>query len=249
MLETTTERQQVQPQEQHILVIDDHECGIFALDAATYSVGRDSSNAIVLNDESVSRQHALLLRMPVPGSDRYQYRLIDGNAQGKPSNNGTLVNGKPCKTHELVKGDEIQFGKESFCTYMTIAGAEMELSQYLESAEFQSIKAGMTNPKETMNAILGLEDLLEQDVEDLIPSSPEQSIVNTPTTEPSSQPIEEKQLPQHGPFSQHWKMILGVGIVGMTVVLGIWQTIKPQPYEIPSPQESSLTRPDQSVTN
>jgi pSer/pThr/pTyr-binding forkhead associated (FHA) protein len=38
------------------------------------------------------------------------FRLIDGNASGKPSLNGFSVNGEKCSVHDLQHGDEIIFG-------------------------------------------------------------------------------------------------------------------------------------------
>jgi pSer/pThr/pTyr-binding forkhead associated (FHA) protein len=79
-------------QDRHVLVINDGQRRAYALEAAAYSIGRDPSNAIVLKSESISRQHALLLRVPAPGKLKYQYRLIDGNSLGKVSANGLFVN-------------------------------------------------------------------------------------------------------------------------------------------------------------
>ncbi len=226
MAEAIQNPQNPDVQDQHILVIDDHDCGVFALDAATYSIGRDSSNAIVLNDESVSRQHALLLRMPVPGEQRYRYRLIDGDSKGKPSANGTIVNGEPCKSHELVKGDSIQFGKNSFCTYMMISGEEAELSQYLESTEFHSIKSGLTDPKAT------------------IWSGPDTDanarVTSTPFEQDSSSNWSKSKKGKH-----RWKIALGGGVVAIALSVGLWQYFKSRPQTPPTPTESSQTLPDQ----
>ncbi len=238
MLEAACEQQASETQEQHLLVIDDHDCGVFALDAATYSIGRDSNNAIVLKDESVSRQHALLLRMPVPGENRYQYRLIDGNAQGKPSRNGTVVNGEPCKMRELAKGDSIQFGRDSFCTYLTISGAEAEVSQYIESAEFQSIKAGLTDSKETVQGLLILEEPLDSEDEDSTTIFAKHSIVNPRTSDSSP------QVPQPSFTQRHWKMALGGGIIMMIFFGGLLHILQPKPEGTTFPTKKGLTSPE-----
>lgn len=228
MVEATREPKTLPTQEQHILVIDDHDCGVFALDAATYSIGRDSGCAIVLNDASVSRQHALLLRMPVPGENRYRYRLIDGNSQGKRSTNGTIVNGEPCQSHELAKGDSIQFGKESFCTYLIISGEEAELSQYLESAEFQSIKAGTTDPKATV----WLEEPIEPEQEDATTIFSKRSTSQAP--KPQGQAKERKA-------QGRWKIALGAGIAATILAVGFWQFSQSQTQEQTAPVESGQT--------
>lgn len=234
MVEATRNSQQPQTQEQHILVIDDHDCGVFALDAATYSIGRDSNNAIVLNDPSVSRRHALLLRMPIPGENRYRYRLIDGNSKGKPSTNGTIVNGEPCQSHELIKGDSIQFGKNSFCTYLIISGEETEISQYLNSAEFQSIKGGVTDPKAT----LWLEEPIEPEQEDATGIFAKRS---APANHPSTSQ-EETAQPR---LKQNWKTIaLGAGLATLALTVGLWRVFQPQP-QAPTPSESNVTAPEQ----
>ncbi|PZD71400.1 Glycogen accumulation regulator GarA [Acaryochloris thomasi RCC1774] len=235
MLEATREPKALPTQEQHILVIDDQDCGVFALDAATYSIGRDRSCAIVLNDASVSRQHALLLRMPVPGANRYRYRLIDGNSQGKTSTNGTIVNGEPCQSHELAKGDSIQFGKESFCTYLIISGEEAELSQYLESAEFQSIKAGTTDPKATV----WLEDPIEPEQEDATTIFSKRSVPQAQASKSQGQAKKSKSQPQAS--QGRWKVVLGAGIVAAILAAGFWQFSQSKTQEQTAPIESGQT--------
>jgi pSer/pThr/pTyr-binding forkhead associated (FHA) protein len=138
-------------QERHVLIINDGKGRhAIALEAAAYSVGRDSVNAIVLDFETVSRQHAILLRVPIPGTNSYKYRLVDGNAEGQPSTNGIFVNGQRCTTHELMNGDMIGFGRKIKASYMSVAMAEGEFLKYLESIEFQSIKFKQADPKATL---------------------------------------------------------------------------------------------------
>lgn len=79
----------------------------YALEAAMYSIGRDQTNSIVLNDEAVSRQHAIFMR--VPTEKGFSYRLMDGNKMGEPSTNGVQVNGQRCVAHDLKDGDELLF--------------------------------------------------------------------------------------------------------------------------------------------
>lgn len=75
----------------HILTLKDASgTRSVALDAATVSIGRDPNNTIVLASKTVSRQHAILLRLPSPGGG-YRYRLLDGNSAGKPSIEDTLT--------------------------------------------------------------------------------------------------------------------------------------------------------------
>lgn len=109
----------------HLLVIQTEQGDVtYALEAATYSIGRDPSNSIILSYDAVSRHHAVLMR--VPQADHFRYRLMDGNLVGEPSTNGTLVNGERCISSDLEDGDEINFGGATIATYYwrTIEGAE-----------------------------------------------------------------------------------------------------------------------------
>lgn len=143
--------------ERHVLVIDDGHRRAVSLDAAAYSVGRDPSNAIVLDTSTVSRKHAILLRLPIPGENRYRYRLIDGDSGGKPSANGVFVNQQRCSSHELVNGDTIGFGVKVQASYLTVAMEESEFAKYLESIEFHSLKSqNQVNSKATLVANVNL---------------------------------------------------------------------------------------------
>ncbi len=140
--------------ERHVVVVDDDNGRrSIALDAATYSLGRDQTNAIVLESKSVSRQHALLLRLPVPETAGYRYRLVDGNAEGRPSVNGIMVNGKRCSSHNLTNGDVIVFGRHVKASYMVVSMGQAEFIKYLDMINFQSIKSEPINAKETVIGI------------------------------------------------------------------------------------------------
>ncbi|NJN24431.1 MAG: PAS domain-containing protein, partial [Acaryochloridaceae cyanobacterium RL_2_7] len=73
-------------------------------------------------------QHALLLRIPHPKSSACFFRIIDGNLQGKRSQNGILVNGKRCYSHDLHNNDVICFSPNVKATYYQ-AGQNQELNQ------------------------------------------------------------------------------------------------------------------------
>lgn len=62
-------------------------------------IGRLSTNDVVLSDPNVSRRHAELRR------DGDRWTLVDLG-----STNGTVVNGKLAKEHELKDGDRLSFG-------------------------------------------------------------------------------------------------------------------------------------------
>ncbi|MGF1589054.1 MAG: ATP-binding protein [Pleurocapsa sp.] len=87
------------------------------LQSATCSIGRDEKNVIVLNSPKVSRYHATLLRITTPGTDSHQFRIIDGDLNGRRSRNGIEVNGKSCFSYDLQDGDVITFCDRITATY------------------------------------------------------------------------------------------------------------------------------------
>jgi diguanylate cyclase (GGDEF)-like protein/PAS domain S-box-containing protein len=121
----------------HILVIEDQKSRrIISLKEDNYSIGRDPSCTIVLYDRQVSRHHASLRQVVNPDeSDRYFYRIVDGDFQGKKSTNGITINGKRCFSHDLKHGDLIWFGNKSKASYHIISTAS-EL--YLLKADEQA---------------------------------------------------------------------------------------------------------------
>ena len=74
----------------------------------------------MLNSREISRQHAVLLRLPRVDHEAHQFRIIDGNFQGKPSTNGLLINGRPQMSHNLVHGDEIIFAATVDARYFMV---------------------------------------------------------------------------------------------------------------------------------
>jgi diguanylate cyclase (GGDEF)-like protein len=105
----------------HFLAIADPEGRRkILLDSTTYSIGRNPTNGIVLRSDLVSRQHAVLLRVPVPKKSTHLFRIIDGNLQGKRSKNGLLINGKHYFSHILSHGDEIVFSNDTRASYQIV---------------------------------------------------------------------------------------------------------------------------------
>lgn len=118
----------------HLLVIKtgDHQQTV-VLEAATYSIGRHPANSIVLNMGTVSRQHALLLRIHEPKTGNHFFRVIDGNIQGRRSRNGLWINGKRRFSHDLKDQEIISFGEDIQATYHLVTGFpdEYELDDLL----------------------------------------------------------------------------------------------------------------------
>ncbi|MEM9137940.1 MAG: FHA domain-containing protein [Cyanobacteria bacterium P01_F01_bin.42] len=146
-------------QERHVLIINTGNRRAYALEAAAYSIGRDTTNAIVLDFDTVSRQHALLLRVPNPNSKRYSYRIIDGNTDGKVSANGIYINGKPVKSQSLNNGDTVEFGQHVKAAYLTLSMGEAEFVNYLESISYQSLKRELVDSKATIVGEVGEDEM------------------------------------------------------------------------------------------
>ncbi|NEP18558.1 MAG: EAL domain-containing protein [Leptolyngbya sp. SIO4C1] len=114
----------MESQTYHFLEVKDHTGSRkIPLEGATYSIGRASSNSIVISAPEISRQHALLLRIAFPDSEHHFFRLVDGNLKGKRSTNGVFVNGEKRSSHILRHGDQIDFGGATQATYYCLLSA------------------------------------------------------------------------------------------------------------------------------
>jgi signal transduction histidine kinase/pSer/pThr/pTyr-binding forkhead associated (FHA) protein len=136
----------------HLLLVDDLEGRrTILLDAATYSIGRDRTNSIVLHSKMVSRQHAILLRMTSPDSSNHLFRLVDGDLQGKRSTNGLLVNGRRLFSHDLKHGDNIIFGGDVKAKYYAVSNVtDSDFDAVCDSADWSSFLSHSQNPFETL---------------------------------------------------------------------------------------------------
>ncbi len=89
------------------------------LEGLKYTIGRDVTNDIQLHSRFVSRQHAVMLRVPGSEPGKYLYRIIDGDLAGKPSVNGVIVNSHYRVTsYELCHGDVITLAPNVQLTYL-----------------------------------------------------------------------------------------------------------------------------------
>ncbi|MCG9889876.1 MAG: FHA domain-containing protein [Thermosynechococcaceae cyanobacterium MS004] len=144
--------------ESHVLVIHDQpEPRRVLLKSATYSIGRDKRNSIVIPNRAISRQQALLLRLPNPKQGGYRYRILDGNATGKPSLNGLSVNNKECTFHDLNPGDLILLGNLIRVNYEVLnVASDAKYFDYLkiQTPEYQSIRTEPISPRATIIAEL-----------------------------------------------------------------------------------------------
>jgi diguanylate cyclase (GGDEF)-like protein len=131
----------------HLLVVQDPKGQrTLPLLEATYSLGRDLRNAIVLYSASVSRQHAILLRVTIPNTDQYGFRIIDGNFEGKKSTNGLFVNGNKCLHHNLQNGDVIAFDSHTQAKYYVITNlSEQIFSESCGTGDLSNFLSGKVN--------------------------------------------------------------------------------------------------------
>jgi transcriptional regulator with GAF, ATPase, and Fis domain/pSer/pThr/pTyr-binding forkhead associated (FHA) protein len=96
---------------------------VFELTENEVSLGRDSSNAVHLNDLSVSRRHCLIRRQSAHHAEELAAGEETSNEPGAPSMtdseftlldlesyNGTFVNGVPVHEQKLAHGDQIALG-------------------------------------------------------------------------------------------------------------------------------------------
>ena len=134
------ERQKIR----HLLVVNDHiGKRTVPLEEATYSVGRDSHNSIVLYSRSISRQHALFLRIPSPVNNQSLFRLIDGNLNGDRSTNGVSVNGESCFSRDLCNGDVIDFGGQVSAKYYLLSNLSDD--EFTDSCDAEDLSGFLTS--------------------------------------------------------------------------------------------------------
>lgn len=140
-------------QDCHVLMIEEEE-GVrcVLLESPTYSLGRDKKNSIVLPaSKAVSRFHAMLLRIPGANSSGYSYRIVDGDATGKLSTNGVVVNGERTTSHTLVEGDAIMLGNIK-ASYRLLTLSPSGLSQAsIEELDIRSTLPHTFNPNATLS--------------------------------------------------------------------------------------------------
>jgi signal transduction histidine kinase/CheY-like chemotaxis protein/pSer/pThr/pTyr-binding forkhead associated (FHA) protein/HPt (histidine-containing phosphotransfer) domain-containing protein len=138
----------------HLLTIEDRKGKkTYQLEAKTYSLGRDTSNSIVLDGSSISRQHATILRIPSTNDDRSYFRIVDGSFNGNRSTNGIVINGRKCFSRDLKHGDKIEFGNQICAKYYTLSNLlDSEFAQLNPLEDVSSFLAKTTNLHQTFIA-------------------------------------------------------------------------------------------------
>jgi hypothetical protein len=94
-------RSSLEPGDQHVAYEDDGEPVVMALQDGWTRIGRSGSADIQLDDATVSRRHALIIRTPDD-----ELRALDDR-----SLNGLFVNGERVEWAPLVDGDELEIGR------------------------------------------------------------------------------------------------------------------------------------------
>jgi pSer/pThr/pTyr-binding forkhead associated (FHA) protein len=90
----------------------------FSLSEIENTIGRTDENFILLSDQSISRQHAKIVR------DGDNHTIIDLG-----SSNGSRLNGRPLKGSEpLTPGDVVEFGDVEFV--FTAGDVQVDVSEY-----------------------------------------------------------------------------------------------------------------------
>lgn len=147
-----------------------------------YSVGRNENNSIQLVSSSVSRHHATLMRKELTMGESV-YILVDGDLEGRRSQNGTWVNGNKIIHHTLSNGDVITFGsdenkaiyKQEFVTNYYYPYCDIGTKQVIDAGD-KSDKLSREKLQDTLIiSELNLQDNLENQNIQRLASFPELS--------------------------------------------------------------------------
>lgn len=109
----------------HLLIIeDDTGRQSLYLEEDVYTLGRHSSNSVVLESKKLSRFHATLLKRKDLETNADCYWILDGDLTGNKSHNGVFVNQNRCLVHFLKDSDVIHLGPDVKASYHIITEAE-----------------------------------------------------------------------------------------------------------------------------
>jgi pSer/pThr/pTyr-binding forkhead associated (FHA) protein len=139
------------PEKEHFLIIeDDKGRREILLNEDNYSLGRGTNCDIRLHSQFVSRHHAMLKKYQREDGSSY-YRIIDGDAEGKASVNGLLVNNQKVSSHELQDGDKIIFSPEVFAIYYYCQREELLSQSFNDPFDITLINPAMILDNEDGN--------------------------------------------------------------------------------------------------
>jgi len=145
----------------HVFALDNGKLSKkIVLEEKVYSIGRHSSNSIVLSDNKVSRNHATLLKVKYDEDEVFW--IIDGDLKGNRSTNGLFINGKRCLSHELKSGDLIIFGGGiAKAKYEIIYSSSSSLIKYLKQQQKSKEEEKESDEMDKSTVILANEELDE----------------------------------------------------------------------------------------
>jgi diguanylate cyclase (GGDEF)-like protein len=150
----------------HILVIDAPNLRrTVSLEDPMYSIGRQTSNSIVIFSQKLSRKHATILRKKEGRDNCHSFYIIDGDLEGNRSKNGIFVNGRKCVDRELKHGDLINLSDDIRMSYYIINNSSDPLNtdRYKDSCsnpeKFNSLNSSKEQFKQTqINTKTNIED-------------------------------------------------------------------------------------------
>ncbi len=91
-----------------IIQFTENSAGIkLSLEKQRTTIGRDAANDVSLDDELVSKEHAVI--EVIASDDKVEFLIQDLN-----STNHTFVNDSPIDIHKLKDGDHIRIGMNDF---------------------------------------------------------------------------------------------------------------------------------------
>lgn len=85
-----------------------------------YSIGRSSTNSLVIPLTKISRIHATIIRARGQSNSSYSFYILDGDIKGNKSSNGVYVNGERVVEHELKHGDTIYLADQKLAVFQVI---------------------------------------------------------------------------------------------------------------------------------
>ncbi len=154
----------------YILVLEDSNCRrSISLEESQYSLGRHSSNSIIIYSKQVSRKHATLIKKFNRKTNEECFWILDGDLDGVKSRNGIFVNGEKCSFHELKDGDLINFGCEVNASYHTVSISKVS-SGFTDKDTAKELEKSVLRPIKQA-AKPNLEDTAEQSTFILVDSN------------------------------------------------------------------------------
>lgn len=174
-----------------------------SLKEKVYTIGRHSSNSIVISSNRMSRRHATIVRRNGE-NDKSSFWIVDGDLEGNKSKNGILVNQQKCSERELQHGDVINFGYAVEARYLVVSdaeyGSDKPLGVVLQEADLVSasqVKIALQDQDQNsdlrLGEILSLRGWIKQETADFF-ADRWQHLKNSEQKEPIGQYLKQAAL-------------------------------------------------------